>query len=238
MKAMMRLNRLFLLCSLACGLAWAPALTLLPAHAQTSGLFETLTDLNRNKPLQSASYDRSHEVLSRKILDRKNKVLGEVQDIVLTRNGAISALNVDFDRLSFTTPVYLNYSAQKISAASNGYMLGFEAADVEKLYPGLLANVEAAAGDGDDVYSLKRLVGSGIWVGSERRIGTVTDILFGANGDRAETLYVSLDAGTLRGKSVSIPYNTAALTLDGAHYKAVLTKDDADTILKYAQGQK
>ncbi len=203
----------------------------LQAQAET-GLQERLTTLNRIQPLQRPEFDQSRDILNRRVIGRKNKVLGEVEDVLLNDNGNITALQVELDRLGHTgQPVYLNYNASGAEPVTRGYMLGYAKEEVEKLYPTLLANVETAGGE-ENIYSLKKLPGTEIRTPDGTRIAQVSDVLFAARGDRAQALYITLSQN---GKSLAIPFNLAEITHDGGQLKATVTQEQADAITAFAK---
>lgn len=169
---------------------------------------QELAALNRIDPLQDPKYEHAAEVLKRRMLDRKNRVVGSVRDIVLNDNGGISYLDVDFDRMKLGRPVFVSYSTFQVDTVSNGYAMSFDSKEIEEIYPTLLAGIETAAGE-DDLYSLKKMKGLEVWTESGRRIGNVSDVLFGSGGQRAELLYVTLSSGNLRGKGIGIPFGQA-----------------------------
>jgi sporulation protein YlmC with PRC-barrel domain len=208
----------------------------LPVNAQADDLsasVQTVAEYNRIKPLQNPDYKQADDVLTRKLLDSKNRVIGEVQDIVITRNGSISSLKVEFDRLQLNAPVYLNYSALDIRPAGRGYIMRVRDGQIADLYPSLLAEVETAAGDENDL-SVSRILGADIVSYDGRPIGIVEDVLFAADGGRAQTLYVTLTQGVLRGKGVAIPLKSAAFNNDnGQKMNAVISNELADAMISF-----
>lgn len=208
------------------------------AEAQT-GLREDLTLLNRIEPLQHPDFDTAQEILDRRIIGRKNKVLGEVENVILNDNGNIVSLEVKLDRLGQQKPVMMNYNAVDAAPATNGYILGFEKAEIEELYPSMLANIETAAGGkNDDAYSLKQLPGTEIRTSQGQRVGEISNVLFGANGDRAEAFYVTIDQGKARAKSIAVPFDLLHLARSGTRLKATVEKDEALMLAEFAKTQK
>ncbi|MGQ0526607.1 MAG: PRC-barrel domain-containing protein [Alphaproteobacteria bacterium] len=209
-----------------------------PAAYAQRNLHEDLTTLNRIQPLQHPDYDTSKEILDRRILERKNKVIGEVDDVVLNGNGNIVSLEVEFDRLGHHQPVTLNYNSMNAEPVTNGYILGFEQSEIEDLYPAMLANVETAAGGEEEYYSLQRLTGTEIRTPDGRRIGKIADVLFGARGDRAEAFYVTMEQGTARGKGIAIPYDVLEIRRDGGVLKATVTPEQAKAMSDFSKNLK
>lgn len=202
--------------------------------AQSNRALEQLSDLNRINPLQNPKFDRADKVLKRKIIDRKNKVVGRVQDIVIHKNGTIASIKTDFDRLHLGNDLYLNYRTMNISTRSNGYTLGMDADELEDFYPQLLANIETAAGDGGDTFSVEKLMGAILYAQDGRKIGKVKNILFGNNGGIARAVYAELTYGIRRGKTIAIPLRNANFSTKSGRTRGTIDNDFANAMLKVA----
>ncbi len=227
----MRFAALSFICLAVTSLAATPALL-----ADYNSQSEKISDMNRNNPLQSPQLDKSADILGRRMLDRKNKVVGSIQDIVLNENGNIAYLNVKFDRMQLSRPVFVNYSRFNVSTVSNGYAMTMNDDEIEALYPELLADIETAAGE-DDTYSLRKLQGMKVSTLAGRDIGTIEDVLFGANGKRAEAIYVKMSSGNLRGKGVAIPFGEVDFANSAMTRQASITEDTARAMSDVAKAQ-
>lgn len=206
-----------------------------PAFAQDStGSVQIVAEYNRMKPLQNPDYKNVEDVLTRKVLDGKSRVIGQVQDIVIGRNGSIVSLKASFDRLQLDAPVFLNYRTLDIRPAGRGYALRVSDDQIADLYPTLLAEVETASGAEDENLSVSKLIGTDIIANDGRPIGTVKDVLFTADGNRAEAIYVGLTTGVVRGKAVAIPIKTAAFGNNGVTTTATISNELADAMISYA----
>lgn len=176
--------------------------------ASYSRVFEMISELNDSDPLQDPGYERSADVLDRRVLDSKNKVVGEVKDIILGSNGNISSLNVDFNRLRLGQQVYLNYRDMRIGTRNNGYELGIEDDQIEAMYPELLANIETAAG-AENTYSVRKIIGANLKDEKGNNIGKVQDVLFDSRGKRAVALFVSMKLLSAGNRGMAVPFGTA-----------------------------
>jgi sporulation protein YlmC with PRC-barrel domain len=197
---------------------------------------EVIAQTNRINALQNPKYDRAAEVLGRRILDRKSKVVGDVNDIILNENGNISYLDVEFDRLQLRNKVYVNYGTFNIRPTTNGYAMTFDANEIESVYPAMLADIESAAGE-EDSYSLQKLQGMEVWTESGRKIGNISDVLFGADGQRAELIYVTLSSGNTRGDGLAIPYTDAGFDEVASKRRITVADTTADAMVAFTQGQ-
>ncbi len=193
-----------------------------------------VTELNRIKPLQNPKYETMADILGRRMLDRKSKVVGAIQDVVLNGNGNIAFLDVKFDRMQLSRPVFVNYAGMNVRTVTDGYKLSFNSDEIEGIYPTMLADIETAAGD-DDVHSLKKLKGMSVQTISGRDIGTIDDVLFASNGERAEAVYVTLSLGTLRGKGVAIPFREVDFANSAIMRQVKITEDMANAMIGAAK---
>lgn len=212
-----------------------------PACAQESysSVLDTLTELNRIAPLQNPQFDSAEELLSRRILDRKNKTVGEIRNIVVNENGSISSLGVEFDRLRLSADIFLNYRETVDRPASQGYILRFDADTLEDRFAELLAATEKAAGR-SDVISVRDMIDSGVKASdTNETIGRVSDVLFSNDGEVASALYIEMTKGMLRGKYVAIPFNMVTWKQEQAKIKktAILSANEAQALIALAKEQ-
>ena len=217
---------------LVMGVAVVPAV-----HAEDYGRsFELISELNRVNPEQNPRYEDSEDVLGRRVIDRKRKVIGDVKDIILNENGTIEQLNVQFNRLRLNTSIFLSYQSMGIEPSTNGYAMNFDSGQIEQLYPTLLAGTETAAGD-DEIFSVRSVIGGAVKSQKGKVIGRVEDVLFGAEGARAEALLVKLTQGTLRGEKVAVPFTNPRFEQVGAKKNVILSNDMAQAVVDFAKTQ-
>jgi len=199
---------------------------------KTTRAWEQLEKIEKSRPLRNSRYISSKAVISDRVLDRTNRVIGEVRDVVLDRNGAIFSLNIDFNRLRLGTgPILVDYNDMGLRPASNGYKTSYTDDEIRVRLPQILAGLESASGQETDTYSIKNLVGRTFYSADGRKLGTIKDVLFDRNGYRAELLYVMFSHKTARGKSLAIPFREAYYEAG----KLTLKNDYAKTILAFAQ---
>ena len=208
------------------------------AWAQTGNrLYDSLNFLNRQKPLQNPRFQRADQVLKNRILDRSNRVVGEVNDILLTSNGDISTLNVELDRLRVRGDVFLGYSQMRMRSVTRAYTLNIDDDQLKDLVPSLLNNIETASGNGSDVFSLRKLDGARLVAEDGRRLGKIENVLFSDNAGRAQALYVDLNYRSVRGEKIAIPFSTPRYVAKPRSFDVVLKNDEADAILEYARNR-
>lgn len=224
-----------LIAALALGLALlAPAAAMAAEkNGSYSNFLQRLSQANRMQPLQNPEYTRGTQVLGWRILDRTNKVIGEVDDVILSDRGALTSVAVDFNRLRLGAPVYLNASEVPLRPSGNGYVMGMNYSQVENLYPSLLADIETASGIDDENFSAKKLIGAQVISDDGRSLGRVEDVLFTGRGTRAAALYVGMGYGNARGKALAVPFDLVRYSARGGALKVSLGDDQADALVDF-----
>lgn len=200
-----------------------------------SRAMQSLSALNRIPALQNPSYQTEREVLAARVLDNTNRVIGEVEDIIVSDNGSIQSLRVDFDRLRLSGQVFLNYRDMDVKPVSNGFALGFESAQIADMYPRLLSNIETAAGNQGDAVSIRKLNGANLRTANGRKIGEVRNVLFGARGSQAKALFVAMMMGGVGPKQVAIPFNSGAIKTEGQNIDIVVTENQANALRDFTK---
>lgn len=197
--------------------------------------FETLNNYNHIQPLQNPLWQRSTDILKDNITDSKNKVLGEVEDVLIGSNGAIEYVQADLDRMRIGSQVPLNYSQLAMSATSRGYAIGFDENQIEELYPQLLANIDTAAGGEMGLISVSQLVGSDVRTANNQKIGKVEEVMFSQTGTSVEALVIRVRYRSVGGESVAIPFSDAVYMPDGSRYTVLLDEEKVGSIVSYAR---
>ena len=217
-------------------ISMALCLIAFPVAAQEyNTTLEAINQMNDIKPLQNPGYERADEILKRRVLDQKNKVVGDIRDIVVKENGSIDQLRVDFNRLNLGNEVFVDYRDLNARPTSNGYTIGFSSDQIKTLYPEFLANIDTAAGDDAETFSLRKMLGSPVVALDGRKLGVIEDVLFSSNGARAEALYVSMQISNLRGRSIAIPIGMAKMENTSIGQRFVVRDDQADAMVDYAE---
>ncbi len=223
------------------GICLALAVFALPVVAQAQNyeayqmVFDKVRELNRSKPLQNPSLESAEDIFNRKITDRKNKVVGEVNDVTVDAGGAIKTLNANLKKLQLGDSVYLGYEDFSISPRSNSYALGYDDARLKTLFPSMLANVEPAAGTEADGLSTKNLIGAKIEARDGRNIGTVKTILFDNKGEQAKALYVTARYGLMGSRELAVPFDIGSIRHVGSSTEIVISNDAADALHDYVE---
>ena len=200
----------------------------LSAHAQEPaymGYLEELSQINATSPEQSPRHEHGREILSDRVLDRKNRVIGEIHDVILNVDGSLSMLDVEFDRLKIGKDhILADYGLLQMEPAGNGYKTGFDKAQIEDMFPELLSSSKQAR----RIFgrpSIKSLAGASVKTGANKNLGRVIDILFDHLGGQALYLYVSMDYAGHRGKALAIPFEKVTYASRGKTIEVFVNDD-------------
>ena len=169
---------------------------------------DQLKRINNYRPEQSARHMRARKILGSRMLDSTNRVVGEVNDLILDRSGSINMMDIDFNRMRLDTKsLMIGYGDMRVRPATNGYKMGQTDDEVKAMLPELLNNMETASGKNTKVLSLKKLLGSDLYNQDGDRIARIEDVLFSSTGSRAELLYIQMKERTVRGEEFAIPFS-------------------------------
>jgi sporulation protein YlmC with PRC-barrel domain len=200
----------------------------------TTAFQQTLTEMNRMKPFQNPIWQRSADVMKSRILDRKNKTMGDLKDIILTGDGKMSSLKVELSRMQFETDIFLNAQELKFISNDRAFVMQYDEAEIKDLYPQLLADIETAGGATSDSISLDSLQNADVRAEDGRNLGKVEEVLFARNGGDAAAIMIRVRYKTISGQSVAVPFSSLKYQPDGTTFKVVVPNDQADDILKFA----
>ena len=206
----------------------------MPAQAQSNRALGQLSALNRIDPMQNPEFETADDIVGRKIIDRKNKVIGNVDDVIINQNGTISSIQTELDRLRLGDDINLNYRTLRIRSISNAYALNMDSDEIAELYPQLLANMETASGDNADTFSTRKLIGATLRSKDGRKLGKVDSILFSSNGGLASAVYADMSYGTLRGEKLAVPFRAITFASERGRLNGFVENDVADAMIALA----
>ncbi len=209
--------------------------SLSPAYSELDELaavkaYEEIQEAN----MPDAGEKVANDLLRDRVLDKKNRVIGEVNDVILDKNGAIVMLDVDFNRLhNQTNSVLIDYNDMGVVPSTNGYKLNYSDGEIERLMPSMLDNLDTAGGKyyNSNKLSISRLKGQKIYNSQGDIIGEVTDVVFDTLGSYAKKLYIALSDKTVSGKKVAVPFRS----INSDVQKLMVSDGAAQAMLKYAQ---
>jgi len=195
-----------------------------------------LATLNDRAPLQNSELTQTRDLVGRKVVDNKNKVIGKVDDILISRHGSVSHYLVDFNRLNLNTPVYLTQGTIQTNDFKDRFRVDFDDNEVEAMYPNLLSQISPASGKNSAAnINVKNLKAAKLYAEDGRFLGTVDQVLFNQYGTAAKALYVDLKYRGVSGVSLAIPFQGLSFVKKGRSAAKISVSDRvADTILAFA----
>lgn len=191
-----------------------------------------LSELNRISPLQNPAYESSQDILDRRILSSANKVMGEVQDVLLTKDGDVSFLLVSFDRLRLGAAVYLDYAKLEIQNVSNGYRLGFDEDEMVQLYPDLPKDIKTLSGV-ENLHGLNTLLDQLVVTSDHKTIGTVQTLLFDDGGDYVRSVYLNIRFNNIRDYGIAVPLSALVITPTKGALNVRIDQKYADQVVAF-----
>ncbi len=205
----------------------------MPVQAKNKiSLQKAITEMNRIKPLQNPRYETADQLLNRNILDSTKKIAGEVKDVLIDKkNGKVSSILADFDRLNLNQEAYLNFESLDIKSFSKGYGIGYRSEVIKEIYPTLLADIETA-GQGDRI-ALKSIINRRVVTSDGKTIGRIDNILFNRKATRAIGLYVNVTSGTIFEEGIVIPFVLANFVDKASGPEAQIHEKVAGHMVRY-----
>lgn len=199
---------------------------------ETLRLQRELAEINRIKPLQNKTFIPSNDILNRRILDDQNKVVGELEDAIISTNGRIQSLLVSFDRLRLRNSVFIDYNRLGVGSVSDGYRLGLRDEKIEELYPELLADIQTAAGE-DDQFSITRMINSTVVNDRGQRLGKVTHVLFDEDARTVIGYHFNVNYRTIRNEGIAVPFRSVFFEEKSGRMQARIGQDFSDAMLDF-----
>jgi sporulation protein YlmC with PRC-barrel domain len=218
----------FALCALLCGSALAQT----AARPEFTRALEIINQSNAANPATSPRHERSREVLTDRVLDSKNHVIGQVRDITLSPSGNIAQISTE---LKGSNILALDYEQMDVEPVGNGYKLQYAQEQITDMVPELLAGMATAAG-AEDIFSLRNLIGAPVKSDDGRTLGQVSDVVFDDLGGRAEFLYVQMGYQNVKRRALAVPFNMATYKAGfGSHIDVSVDDALADAMISYAK---
>lgn len=156
-------------------------------------------DAWRYEPLRDDS--RASELLKRRVVSPTGQPMGEVRNVLLDRRGNFEALSVAFDHPDADAVAQALFEWSDVAIGESDV--------TASLGSGASAAGTPIAGQG---MSLRKLIGLPVRLDGER-FGTVEDVLFEADGDRASALLIAAGDTTYALPLTAIPAGAESIDL-------------------------
>lgn len=172
-----------------------------------SSVVNDLSRINAERPEQSRYHKHAKKILGSRVLDKTNRVVGKVNNIILDRSGGIAMMDVNFNRMRLDQDsLIIDYSIMNARPATNGYKLGNTDDQIEAMLPEILNDMATASGERSNTHSLKKLLGRSLYDQDNNKIARIENVLFNSTGSRAEYLFIEMKDGSVRGEKFAIPF--------------------------------
>lgn len=192
---------------------------------------EYLREHNRLKPLQNPKHEHGKDILDRRIMDLTKKAIGEVEDVIVSKDGKIRYLKINFDRISLRKSVYLDYGQMNIGANNDGYTLSLRQEDIKDLFPKFERKITVHS----DNISLQGIIGKEIRDTNKIRLGTISEILFDEFGSKVEQIYVTVSYGMIRDAGLAIPFESVSFDDHNGYVYPTIKKEFSDIAIDYVK---
>lgn len=177
--------------------------------ADSASAFQDIVKLNRIAPMQNPQYTLAEDVISRNIISRKNRVIGETQDLIMAKDGQVMALYVDLKNRNHTKQAaYLNIEALEVQFLNDAYRVNFDRNQIADILPQILASTATASGEGAEEVALSNIIGQPIRDSKGRSLGRAQTVLFKHNGKTADAIAVAISKHTI----MALPFGAITIT--------------------------
>lgn len=205
----------------------------LPVRAEIdTGFSMTLGEYNAVNPKQSKLFQRGSHIARGKVFDSQSRAVGEINDILIDKNGTVIAVQTAVGRFGkSTTELPLSYSGLAMFPVKGGYQVNQTNKQLAALLPELLSGVASASGSDDDTLSMRNLIGKTVRSQNGARIGKVEDVAFQYEGARAHSLLVRINYKTVAGRTVAVPLSAPSYT----DHDIILSEAQVQTVMDFAK---
>lgn len=214
-------------------LVWALCLPLAVAthSAWAEGMADqdytkVLLDLNRIRAGQNPALSLGHNQLNARILDKNQRTIGKVEDIIVAPDGSFQTLTTNIETSGFREEVAFDVKSYVVTPTPDTFTVSLDKAQLKQN----AAKLIAAAGLHDDaLFSIRSLQGAEIHKTDGVLVARVKDVLIDNRKLQIVSLLVVTMTGDNRGAALAIPYEAEQAVHNGAH--AALTVTDAQAAI-------
>lgn len=192
-----------------------------------------LLDLNRSPITQNPTFSTGRDVLSRRLLDKNQKTIGKIEDIILSPDGRFQTIEANINTGGFRENVSFDVQSYVVDPTISSFTVAMDKAQINDNMPQFLAGIETAAGE-EAPLTLNQLRGANILDPKKNSIAKVQDALVRDNANQVEALLIKVSLGKNRGTTMAIPYEAAEVISNGPRVDLVLVEEQALAITSLA----
>lgn len=182
------------------------------------------------------------DTIKGKIQDRTNRVIGEVQDVLVKPNGFVETVVAEIDGFG-SDQLFLSAEELAMETTRSGYRLPFHRDAMDEMLPAILSNIATAAGTVDEpLTALSSFDGRAIFVPgnvserrSKERFAQVSNVIMNQEGTQVTGLIIERINGAADAEAIIIPYPTGLdLANDGFENGLFIEARYAEAIRSFA----
>ena len=189
-----------------------------------------MLDLNRSPVTQNPVFSVGKEVLNRRILDKNQRAIGKITDIVLLSDGSFQTLEANINTGGFREDVSFDMKSYIIDPTTSSFTVAMDKSQINNNMATLLSGIETTAGEDAAPITLNRLRGANIFDSQGYIIAKVEDALIRDNINKVEGLLIKVSSGKNRGTTIAVPYEASDIIQKGSRVDLVVTQDQAQVI--------
>lgn len=190
--------------------------------------------LNQISPRQNPQYKLGTSALNHRLLDQNRRSLGEVTDITLGEAGQMKSIEADVMATGFDQTLVFDVVAYNVTSDSDAFSVTMTRDQVQDNLPDLMAQMDTAAGEGDQPISVKSLIGARVQTSRGTQVAVVDDVLIQEQRKVAAALLLTLMGGSGR-TTIAVPYVDAKISRTGNKATVELSEEQARVIGSYAK---
>ena len=209
-------------------------LILTPVIAHAEGMAKdaytaTILDLNRVKPKQNPLFTPGSQILSARILDKNQRTIGKVENIILTPEGNFQTLLTTIDATGFRQQAAFDVGAYVTEPTPDSFTVAMDKTQIKQNAQEFISALPPAAGE-NGPFTLKSLQNGTIEKADGAVIARVTNALVSVKSSQVAALLVTISTGDHRGSELAIPYEAVSAKLIGSKAVLRVTDEQADII--------
>ena len=193
-----------------------------------------LLELNRNPVTQNPDYSLGRQVVKRRLLDKNNRAIGKINDIILMPNGKFKSIEANITTAGFREDVGFNVESYVTDPTDSSFTIAMDKTQINQNMAQLMADIETSSGP-DAPLTLNSLRGANIVDPKGMAIAKIEDAVVIDKQGLVQALLVRMSAGKNRGSVMAIPYEAAEVRRSGARTDFVLREDQVMSVMSLSK---
>lgn len=183
-----------------------------------------LLALNKSPVTQNPDYSLGRQVVRRRLLDKNNRAIGKINDIILLPDGKFKSIEASITTAGFRENVGFNVESYVIDPTDSSFTIAMDKAQINQNMAQLMSDIETSSGP-DAPLTLNSLRGANIVDPKGVAIAKIEDAVVNDKQGLVQALLVRMSAGKNRGSVMAIPYEAAEVRGSGSRIDLVLRDD-------------